>query len=89
MRTHEHSDTGDSLLPAREGRYDAQMMIPAPELGFAGPLTTIIKRDGREVPFDKGKIARAIQVPPRPRARKISSVPTAWRPGWRFTCQSN
>lgn len=44
----------------REGAYDEQLSFAAPLMGAPRVLETIIKRDGREVPFDKGKIADAI-----------------------------
>lgn len=50
----------DAEQRAREGVFDDQLSIPAPFIGAPQPLTTIIKRDGRETPFDKSKIADAI-----------------------------
>jgi ribonucleoside-triphosphate reductase len=46
---------------AREGAFDPQLSFPAFAPSQPEPLTTIVKRDGREAPFDKGKIAAAIQ----------------------------
>ncbi len=44
----------------REGMFDAQLSFPAPFAEAPLPVARIIKRDGREAPFDKRKIADAI-----------------------------
>ncbi len=43
-----------------EGLFDAQMPLPFPTLERQVPFQAIIKRDGRQEPFNKHKIARAI-----------------------------
>ena len=53
----EHSEERQEAL---EGLFDPQLSFPAPFVEAPQPLTTIIKRDGSEVPFDKHKIADAI-----------------------------
>jgi len=53
------SNQGDRREPV-EGLFDAQLSFDAPYVQAPQPLTTIIKRDGREAPFDKQKIADAI-----------------------------
>lgn len=45
---------------AREGLFDAQLSFPVPLVGAPQAVATIVKRDGREVPFDEGKVAEAI-----------------------------
>ncbi len=47
-------------LPDKEGMFDAQLSLPLPSMPWARPLDEIVKRDGRREPFDKSKIARAI-----------------------------
>ncbi|MFP4503025.1 MAG: anaerobic ribonucleoside-triphosphate reductase [Candidatus Hydrogenedentota bacterium] len=44
-----------------EGRFDEQLSLPWPGLAAPQPLRRLCKRDGREEPFDKTKIARAIR----------------------------
>ena len=44
----------------REGIFDAQLSFPGPQFDAPAPITTIRKRDGREAPFEKEKIADAI-----------------------------
>lgn len=44
----------------REGKFDAQMSFGLPQVEAPAPITTIVKRDGRRVPFEKRKIADAI-----------------------------
>ncbi len=46
--------------PPREGVFDQQLSFSAPYFAAPQPLRTIIKRDGREVSFDKSKIAETI-----------------------------
>ena len=43
-----------------EGDFDVQLTLPLPPSDLPEPFTTIIKRDGRQEPFDKNKIADAI-----------------------------
>ncbi len=43
-----------------EGDFDVQLTLPLPPSHLPEPFTTIIKRDGRQEPFDKNKIAEAI-----------------------------
>ncbi|MDQ1256640.1 MAG: hypothetical protein QG656_1238 [Candidatus Hydrogenedentes bacterium] len=54
----------ESLLngeePAREGVFDQQLSFSTPFVEAPQPVQTILKRDGREVPFDRAKIAEAI-----------------------------
>ncbi len=45
---------------AQEGAFDQQLSFPAPFVEAPQPIKTIIKRDGREVSFNQGKIAEAI-----------------------------
>ncbi len=45
---------------AREGVFDAQLSFPEPLFGPPETITAIIKRDGREAPFERRKIAAAI-----------------------------
>jgi len=57
------ADRDDALLPdkrAVEGAFDAQLSFPAPFVEAPEVVKTIIKRDGREAPFDEAKIAEAI-----------------------------
>jgi len=44
----------------QEGAFDAQLFLPLPAVEAPVPLKTVIKRDGRQEPFDKHKIADAI-----------------------------
>lgn len=50
----------DEQEPVREGAFDAQLSFGPPFAPVVPPITTIRKRDGRELPFDKGKIADSI-----------------------------
>ncbi len=55
---------GDLFDPNRtdfEGAYDAQLFLPMPDVGAETPFQRVVKRDGREEPFDKQKIAAAIR----------------------------
>lgn len=45
---------------AREGAFDAQLSFPTAAAAAPPLLAAIIKRDGREVPFETSKIAEAI-----------------------------
>ncbi|MBP8131675.1 MAG: hypothetical protein KA184_19010 [Candidatus Hydrogenedentes bacterium] len=45
---------------AVEGAFDPQLPLPIPALRGPEPFATVIKRDGREEPFEKRKIAQAI-----------------------------
>lgn len=45
---------------AREGVFDAQLSFPAPFVEAPSLITSIVKRDGRTVPFETSKIADAI-----------------------------
>lgn len=49
------------LSPEGEGAFDAQLSLPLPQVEAPQPVTSIVKRDGRTEPFDKRKIAEAIQ----------------------------
>ena len=55
----------DNLLfpdvPDSEGLFDAQLPLPIPSVPWAAPVREIIKRDGRREPFNKAKIAAAIE----------------------------
>ncbi|MDX9974623.1 MAG: anaerobic ribonucleoside-triphosphate reductase [FCB group bacterium] len=54
-------DENEVVLPGTpEGTFDAQLTFPAPFVEAPQPLLTIVKRDGREEPFQKRKIADAI-----------------------------
>ncbi|MDZ4858526.1 MAG: anaerobic ribonucleoside-triphosphate reductase [Candidatus Hydrogenedentes bacterium] len=44
----------------REGAYDAQLSFAVPFVAAPAPIAWIVKRDGREVPFEQRKIADAI-----------------------------
>jgi anaerobic ribonucleoside-triphosphate reductase len=48
------------MAEPREGAFDAQLLLPTPFVEAPQPIRTILKRDGREVPFEKAKIADAI-----------------------------
>jgi ribonucleoside-triphosphate reductase len=50
----------DVAGPHPEGLFDAQMSLPLPFVGAPEPFTTVLKRDGREAPFERAKIANAI-----------------------------
>jgi ribonucleoside-triphosphate reductase len=43
-----------------EGLFDAQMSLPLPSAPAPEPFSTVLKRDGREEPFNRRKIAEAI-----------------------------
>ncbi len=61
MRVAEPGDSPEEpLSTSREGEFDAQLSFPAPFVEAPQPITTIIKRDGHEAPFEKSKIAEAI-----------------------------
>lgn len=53
----QHRDPGE-VHP--EGLFDAQMSLPLPFVEAPEPFTTVLKRDGREAPFERVKIANAI-----------------------------
>ena len=54
-------DAGDEhAAPDLEGVFDDQLSFPAPFARAPQPITSIIKRDGRRLPFDQTKIADAI-----------------------------
>ncbi len=55
-----HNINDDGADRAREGMFDPQMSFPTPFSGAPEQISTIVKRDGREVPFEKTKIADAI-----------------------------
>jgi ribonucleoside-triphosphate reductase (formate) len=59
MDEHEHAESPLEPRPV-EGTYDAQLSFEAPYIAAPQPICTIIKRDGREAPFDRGKITQAI-----------------------------
>jgi len=44
-----------------EGLFDAQLTFPDPSVGAPRAVGTLIKRDGRREPFDKGKVADGIR----------------------------
>jgi anaerobic ribonucleoside-triphosphate reductase len=61
MTAHTDDESIDpNLDTSREGLFDAQLSFAVPYVDAPQPLKTIIKRDGREVPFEKRKIADAI-----------------------------
>ncbi|NLF56049.1 MAG: hypothetical protein GX580_00245 [Candidatus Hydrogenedens sp.] len=49
-----------SGLHAGEGIFDSQMALPFPAEAAPQPLEKVVKRDGREEPFDRRKIAEGI-----------------------------
>jgi ribonucleoside-triphosphate reductase len=58
-------NSGDESLlngeePAREGVFDQQLSFSTPYVEAPQLVHTILKRDGREAPFDRTKIAEAI-----------------------------
>ncbi len=53
-------DLGDSLPGAVGGSLDAQLLIPATAPGERPLIAAVVKRDGREEPFDKAKIASSL-----------------------------
>jgi ribonucleoside-triphosphate reductase (formate) len=55
--SHEHLDPDDV---DREGAFDAQMSLPLPFEVAPEPFSTVLKRSGREEPFERAKIANAI-----------------------------
>jgi ribonucleoside-triphosphate reductase (formate) len=58
------SESGERHDPGREwpreGAYDAQLSFDVPPVKAPEPIESIVKRDGRVVPFDRRKIADAI-----------------------------
>jgi ribonucleoside-triphosphate reductase len=50
----------DSTIAPREGAYDPQLSFSIPFVEAPSAITRIIKRDGREEPFEQRKIADAI-----------------------------
>lgn len=61
VHRHEENVQDDHIEPsAREGIFDAQLSFDTPQVAPPQPIAEIIKRDGRRVPFDQQKIARAI-----------------------------
>jgi ribonucleoside-triphosphate reductase len=60
MATYNYELPFDDASPPREGRFDEQLSIPTPAVATPEPFSTIVKRDGREVPYDTHKIATAI-----------------------------
>ena len=55
------TDSGASRADAaREGAYDEQLRFDSPLMRPPALVRTVVKRDGREEVFDKGKIAGAI-----------------------------
>ena len=58
----EHDNTPDRprVDAAREGAYDEQLRFDSPLMRPPSLIRMVIKRDGREEAFDKGKIAAAI-----------------------------
>ena len=60
-KEHPAQDETPSLDAAREGAYDEQLRFDSPLMRPPALVRTVIKRDGREEPFEKAKIAEAIQ----------------------------
>ena len=61
METGQQSDLpGMGPREIDEGVFDAQLSFPTPFVEAPQPLTTIIKRNGQEVPFERAKIAASI-----------------------------
>lgn len=52
----------DTDPPMKEGLFDAQLELPlaAEQTAAPEPFVSVRKRDGREEPFERGKIAKAI-----------------------------
>jgi len=59
MESNGHNDEKQEK-PAQEGLFDAQLTFSAPFVEAPQPLTSIVKRDGSTVRFEKDKIAEAI-----------------------------
>ncbi len=57
---HLAEDSFRPLEAAREGAYDEQLRFDSPLMRPSAPVRMVIKRDGREEPYDKNKIAAAI-----------------------------
>lgn len=57
---HQNPEDNPPLDAAREGTYDEQLRFDSPLMRPPALVRTVIKRDGREEAFDKGKIAAAI-----------------------------
>lgn len=53
-----HAD--DTNSSPREGAFDAQLSFPVPHVEAPAPIEWIVKRDGKEAPFEQRKIADAI-----------------------------
>jgi ribonucleoside-triphosphate reductase len=62
MRPEWQEDLFDPARRDPEGIFDAQLPLPIPSLTGPEPFRTIIKRNGRQEPFAKEKIARAIAL---------------------------
>lgn len=60
MTPREYDSSMDPQAPAREGTFDDQLSFPSPITEAPSPIKMIVKRDGREVPFERRKIAEAI-----------------------------
>jgi ribonucleoside-triphosphate reductase len=60
MNDERQQDLFDPEGRSREGAFDAQLALPLPSMEMPQPFGAIRKRDGREEPFDKRKIADAI-----------------------------
>ena len=59
--THDESENYDDTEEKdHEGLYDAQLSLPLPFVEAPEPFTTVLKRNGREEPFERNKIANAI-----------------------------
>ncbi|MCP4644000.1 MAG: anaerobic ribonucleoside-triphosphate reductase [bacterium] len=54
------SPAGDESPDADEGVFDAQLSFPTPFVAAPEPVTSMVKRDGAEVSFDRRKIAESI-----------------------------
>ncbi len=52
--------TNPGLEQVREGVFDAQLSFETPYVEAPSLISTIVKRDGRTVPYEKNKIADAI-----------------------------
>ena len=60
MATDPAQEHPESEEPDQEGLFDAQMSLPLPFVEAPEPFTTVRKRNGREEPFERAKIANAI-----------------------------
>jgi len=60
MTEFDQLETPDHREPVREGVFDDQLSFPTPFMAPPQAIQTIVKRDGREVPFNQTKIAQAI-----------------------------